>query len=494
MLLLIFLVLLIGAPGIANAGVPIAVFPFQELGESRNGIDLELTRELAERLSESGNEVVGMESMMAFMALNRIRTAGYLDTVNISNLRRDLGAAFVLFGTVSERKAFPEPRIGLTLNLVRTSDVRSIWSYVNSRSIGEERNVLAIAEPTTIADLEALLLDDVIRDWPWKIIDEEQFASALDLDSVFLSPLNVRPGGEVFCRVRLENTWGNGYPPEVFFLADEQIYPATLSEDGLYYEGSWVAGEEDRRVSVSLILDWPVFARTETALLGNYLIDGTLPLFRVELLGGKKLDDRLIFNKQVTIVPPMLVRKQLDRWRLSFYFEGIDRRLAEMEGKGNLPSGFVWNGMYGMEDPGDGIYRIRVEAWDKAGNMYQVTKTIEFLRSLPELELALTPKEKQLVADLDYSGKVPLSYWRLQMWTEEGKILTQVEGEELPITLDMELPDSANGGTIEGVIFSRDVLGKESRQKISEFLPSLSEREKQQKEKEDVSESWVDEF
>ncbi len=496
LLLLVFLVLLISAPGVAGAaGAPIAVFPLQELGESRNGVNLALTKELTERLAKSGNEIIGMESMMAFMAMNRIRTPGYLDTVNISRLRRDLGAAFILFGTVTERKERPEARIGLTLNLVRTSDVRTVWAYVNGRSNSEERNVLAIAEPTSTDALEAILLAELLRDWPWQIINEEQFAGALELDSVLLRPLNVRPGGEVSCRVRLENTWGNGQPPRVFFKANEQIYPATVGADGVTYEGSWIAGEDNVRVPVTLVLDWPVFDRTESALLGNYLVDGTLPLFRLELLGAKKLADRRVFDKQVTIIPRMIIRKQLARWRLSFYFEGVERAIGHMEGEGNLPNGFVWRGMRGLEDRGDGDYRIQVEVWDKAGNTYQVTEKVELLRSSPQVELALTHSETEVVADLEYSGKVPLSYWRLEMWTEEGVILTQVEGEHLPISIDMQLPESAEGRGIEGIIFSRDVLGKESRQKVSHFLPSLSELAQQEKEKDDgVSKSWVDEF
>lgn len=496
LLLLVFLVLMVSVPGVAGAGgASIAVFPLQELGVSRNGVNLALTRELTERLAESGNEIIGMESVMAFMAMNRIRTPGYLDTVNISRLRRDLGAAFILFGTVSERKDRPEARVGLTLNLVRTSDVRAVWAYVNGRSNSEERNILAIDEPTTTAALEALLVTDLLRDWPWQIINEEQFADALELDSVFLRPLNVRPGGEVFCRVRLENTWGNGQPPQVFFKADEQIYPATVGADGISYEGNWVAGEDNGRVPVTLVLDWPVFERTESALLGNYLVDGTLPLFKIELLGAKKLAGRLVFDKQVTIVPRMIVRKQLARWRLSFYFEDVERAIGHMEGEGNLPSGFVWRGMRGLEDRGDGNYRIQVEAWDQAGNMYQVIEDVEMLRSKPQVELALTHSETEVIADLEYTGKVPLSYWRMQMWTEEGKILTQVEGEELPITIDMELPESMAGRSIEGVIFSRDIFGKELRQEVSHFLPSLSGPQPQEENADDgVSESWVDEF
>jgi len=426
------------------------------------------------------------------MVMNRIRSAGYLDSINIARLRRDVGAVFVLFGTVSERKEHPDARVGLTLNLVRTSDMGSVWAYVEGRSNSEERNPLAIAEPDTVAELQQLLLADLLEQWPWKTIEEERHSGALELASVSLAPLNVRPGAEVSCRVRLEDTWGDGQPPQVFFKVAEQIYPATVLDDGVTYEGNWVAGEENGRIPVELVLDWPVFQRTESAMLGNYLVDGTLPLFKIDLLGARKLADRLIFDSQVTIVPRMIVRKQLDRWRLSFYYEDEDEAMGSMEEEGNLPKGFIWKGMSGFSDRGDGTYQIELEVWDKAGNMYQERKEVEMLRNLPEVEYALTQSEKEVVADLEYGGKVPLSYWRLEMWTEEGVILTQVEGRELPVTIDMNLPETSKGQAIEGIIISRDILGKMSRQEVSYSLPKLSE-EKEQKAG-GVSEDWVDEF
>lgn len=493
LLIFILLALFISPLGVLSAeGAPIAVFPFQQLGVSRNDVNLEVTRTIAERLEESGNEVVGAESMMAFMGMHRIRSVGFLDSTNISRFRRDLGAAFILFGTITESKNSPEARIGLILHLVRTSDMRKVWTSVYSRSRSDERNILAIAEPTTIEDILLLLIGDLIRDWPWQIINEEQFDGALKLDAVFLSPLNVRPGGAVACRIRLKNTWGGGQPPRVFFKADEQIYPATASDDGVTFEAQWVARDDNGRVPVTLVLDWPMFERSETALLGNYLVDGTLPLFKLDLRGVRKLGDRRVADKKVVIIPQMIVKKQLERWRLSFYFEGIETVLADMEGAGNLPNAFQWEGMQGLLNPGDGTYQIKLEVWDKAGNIYQVTEEIEMLRSLPEAELAVTHSEKEVIADLDYEGKVPLSYWRLEMWTEEGKILTRTEGQDLPVSIDVQIPEALRNQKIEGVIFLRDVFGKESRKNLSHFLPKLSEQP--EKVEGGISKDWVDEF
>jgi hypothetical protein len=444
-------------------------------------------------LREAGNEVVGLESVIAFMANNRIRALGYLDRLNIARVRQELGAAFVLLGAVNQRQERPEPRLGLTLNLVRTSDARSVWSYAGGMSAGEERRILGLGEPESTEDLQQLLLDELVAQWPWRIINDEQLAGAVNIDSALLSPKNVRPGEEIFCRVRLQNSWAAGVAPRVFFKANDQFYPAAVDEDGVTYEGRWVAGDESGRFPVNLVLEWPLYDRRETTLLGNYLVDGTLPLFELDMLGAKILDGRPVFDRQVTIVPRMIVRKQLERWRLSFYFDEEVDKLGDMKGAGNLPKSFLWKGMKGTGDRGDGVYRVMIEVWDKAGNYAEVTEEVELVRSLPEVELAVARAGSDLVVDLGYEGKVPLSYWRLELWTQEGEILTQSEGQELPVKIDMGLPETAKNQDLEGFLFSRDIFGKEIRRKVIHKLPKpVTEAKK--KTEEGVSKSWVDEF
>ncbi len=490
--MLVLAVCFICAPAIAPASVPVAVFPLQELGEGRNDANIPFTEVLAERLADSGNEIIGLDTIIAFMANNRIRHVGYLENLHISWARRDLGAAFVLLGTVTQRKENREPSMGLTLNLVRTSDLRTIWTYAGSVSTGEERRLLGIGEPQSVSELQSLLLDEIMEQWPWEIVNDEHQLGSFSIDSAVLEPEYVRPGGEVHSLVRLANTWAAGQAPRVFFKADEQLYPATISADGHTYEGDWVAGEENGRVPVTLLLEWPHYGRTETALLGNYLIDGTQPLIEVELRGTKLLDGKQVFNRQLIILPRMLIRKPLARWRLAFYVEG-NSRVADMDGTGNLPESFIWTG---RENIGDGLYEIVVEVWDKAGNTARASQWAEMNRSLPDVDLALSKSEDKMVVELNHDNKVPLKYWRLEMWTKEGKILTQSEGRELPVKIGIELPDPDKKSEIRGVLFYQDVLGKEVRRKVEDLLPKLSEDTEAVKKKKSkgISENWVDEF
>jgi TolB-like protein len=490
MLALCFLCMSVAA---STAGIPVAVFPFQELGEGRNDANLYFSGILAQRLVNSGNEIIGLDTVIDFMSNNRIRTVGYLETLNISQVRRDLGAAFVLLGTVSQRKEKPEPSMGLTLNLVRTSDARTVWTYVGSVSTGEERRVLGIGEPQSTNELQYLLLDEIVEQWPWQIINDAQQARSINIDTALLEPKHVRPGDEVHGRVRFRGSWSAEQTPRVYFRADDQLYPATASADGIYFEATWIAGEENGRIPVNLFLKWPHYDRTETLLMGDYLIDGTPPIFELDFRGTKLLEGVPVFTGKLVIVPRMIVRKAISRWRLAFYYSNEENdSVGEMDGIGNLPRSFTWAGPSKLSY-GDGFYKVVLEAWDMAGNVASASRVVELKKGLPQVDLSLDRSGEEMIIDLEYDGKVPLRYWRLEMWTREGKILTQSEGKDLPVKIEVGLPGSDQDQEIRGILFYQDVFGAKVSRKVQELLPDFKKKTKK-KSPAGISESWVDEF
>jgi TolB-like protein len=482
-------------PSVAAASAKVAVFPLQELGDGRNQVNLPFTRALVERLTKSGNDVVSLDTVIAFMAHNRIRTVGRLETFYISRVREDLGAAFVLLGTVTQEKKIPEASFGLTLSLVRTNDARTVWSYVGSFSTSDERRILGIDEPQSVADLHPLLLEDISGRWPWKIINEIQQAGSISIDSMALGPAQVRPGGEVHARVRLRDVWRAGHAPRVFFKADDQLYPATGSDDGHTFKATWVAGEKDGNFPVTLVLQWPLYGRTENSMLGTYVVDSTEPLFDIDLRGVTLKDGKPVFHQSVVIVPRLLVHKPLARWRLSFHSEETGRQVGALDGRGNLPERFIWQGrgQEGVEP--DGTYKVVLKAWDEAGNSASASREVVLDRSIPQVKMSLSKSDDGMVVQLDDQGKVPLSYWRMEMWTKEGKFLTQAEGKKLPVKIGVDLSEADRNQTIQGFVIVRDVLGTRVRRKVEDLLPKLTPKPKAEKKKPaGLSKSWVDEF
>lgn len=483
------------APAVAPPSAPVAVFPLQELGAGRNEVNLPFTRLLTELLAGSGNDVSRHETVIAFMANNRVRTLGHLESFHISRVRDDLGAAFVLLGTVSQRKERPLPSLGLTLQLVRTSDARTVWSYVGHVSVGDERRALGIGEPRSVADLAGLLLDDILARWPWEIIGEVQQLGQVSIDAVVLHPAQVRPGGEVHARVRLRNVWLPGRAPRVFVKADDQLHAARVSADGSSYEASWIAGEKDGRFPVTLILEWPLYGRRETALLGSYLVDGTPPLFDIELRGIQLSQDTPVFRDELVIIPRPLVRKPLERWRLSFQ-DAAGSVIGADDGVGNLPERFVWQGRSGTGSRAlEGTYEVILEAWDRTGNAAKASRTVEYNPALPAVALELSRSGDAATIALKPDSRVPLAYWRMEMWTRDGKFITRAEGEEVPAEVSIELPGGIEQTDLQGILVMRDALGGRARTRVEELLPRPTPPAAAKETKPaGISETWVEEF
>ena len=503
--LLLLAVCCVLMPTIALAGEPpVAVFPFEELDQGRNDANLAFTVDLAKRLAEIGNKVINPDAVMAFMANNRIRTVGSLETYRVGQARGELGADFVLLGTVTQRKEKPEASMGLALDLVRTSDARTIWSYCTSISTGEDRKPLGIDEPQTTAEIQPLLIADVVKHWPWQDLHGVRQVRAINIDTASFDPKFVKPGEEIHAQVRLRPSWNASNAPRVFFKTADHLYPAKASADGTLYKGSWVAGKENGRFNVDLVLEWSVYGRTDSALLGSYLVDGTPPVLDVELRGVTMIDGKPVFSKNVKVAPHLLVHKILSRWRLGFYDES-GTSVGDMDGTGNLPDGFIWQGTDTEGPVQDGNYRIEVKVWDRAGNEAEASKWVTLDRSKPQVDLAVTPTDEGVVVGLKNQGKIPLAFWRMEMWTKDGRLLTTTDGSQLPAKFDIKLANSEGENDLRGTIVFRDVLGNLVKKKVEDLLPQMMAAAKQKardmakaaaekKKAAGISERWVDEF
>ncbi len=489
----IFLLALLPVPARA-AGSAVAIFPFQEVGEGRQGVNLQLSGELAVRLSEIGTEVIFPETVISFMASNRIRTLGSLEKRQVNQVRRDLGASFVLLGTVLERDKHRVPSIGLMLSLIRTSDARTIWTYAGSFSAARERNLLAIGDAEVSDDLQPFLFKEIEQLWPLQTIRNEQLVSSVVIDAVELTPRAVQPGGEVTCRVRLFESWPADNVPKIFFKVDNQLYPADPGNADKNFAGSWLASETNGIYTVSLIMDWPNYQRTETVLLGNYTVDGTLPMFELDLRGTATIDGRPVFLQGLRILTRKIVQEPVKRWHLTIFSVGRNETSATLNGEGELPESFYWNGRVDLSP--EGLYRVTVEAWDQAENLAQVTGEAVLISQAAQMTLDLENKKDEIIVNLKDAGRVPLSYWRLEMWTKEGKILTQTEGDQLPVKFELEVSE-AEQSKLDGFLFYSDIMGRETRRRVRDLLPKLEEKNEKVKSKDEtkgISESWVDDF
>jgi TolB-like protein len=476
-------------------GAPLAVFPLQDMSHGRNGLDIPFTRYLAKRLAEGGTEISNLETVIAFMSNNRIRIAGQLETYHLTRIREELGVAFVLLGTVIQKKDIPTPSLGVTLNLIRTSDAHTIWSYVGAVSGAEHRKLLGIGEARSTKELEPLVVDDIMNLWPGdKLIPGQQ--QSVSIDSFVLYPKQVQPGAEVYCSVHIRNLWLENRAPRIFLKADEQIYAATSPPGSNTYEATWVAGDVDGRFPVTMVLEWPHYGRTETAQLGYYLVDGVPPLIAVDLKGEVMEGDPPIFRDEVLVMPRKLIRKPITRWYICFR-DKDDLIVADHKGTGELPEALIWRGhnVFLERRETAGLYTVHLEVWDEAGNTASADNRFELNRKRPVVEVAAEKMGQQVTVELTQGSKVPLAFWRLEMWSTEGKLLKTAEGEDLPVQLGVELETVKNDQDLEGTLLVQDILGNKTLKKFDNLLhPPEPEKAMEIIEEKTATKAWVEEF
>ena len=78
------------------------------------------------------------------------------------------------------------------------------------------------------------------------------------------------------------------------------------------------------------------------------------------------------------------------------------------------------------------------------------------------------------------------------MWSEKGRLIKKIEGQELPDHVDMELNFDEQDQRIGGVLKISDVLGNKEQQRFTDLFQSRDAEE-------DVpiksgTEAWVDDF
>jgi hypothetical protein len=530
------------------AAQTIAVFPIDDLSQGINSPNFELTRFIAASLESKGMHVVDERDIISFMAAERVRWLGYLDTEHVLRARETLGADFILLGTICQKRELSSPAFGLSLHMLRARDAKMIWSSSGGLSLNDLQRLLGLNEPSTLAELWPRLVENVLAEWPTDLEELMQQALVFDKDSgeapprlqvedVRLSPRYVRPGQEVKCVVRLTRYQNDIERPQIFIKVGSRVYLARQTSENQFYvaawtgseieqgvfrepgeealhlvakdidprffEGAWPSSDEDDVYPVSLILQWPNGHR-QTAFVGTYTVDSTPPDMDMILRGNKMLDGLMTFRDQILILPKTRRGEPLTHWKLSV--EDINGKiLMADEGAGPPPEEMTW---YGQNFDGflakDGIYRLVLKVWDRAGNEVETANEIAFRPNPPSIVMSIEKKDQSLQLVIDTEDKaIPLSYWRLEFWTENGDLVKFAEGFDLPENHEISLPVDTKVSKLQGSIMVRDVLGNKSVIGIEDmFLIAMGNEEddnpiateKVKKQKDDDSVPWLSQF
>lgn len=451
----------------AAGAMTVAVFPVEDLSEGQNGVNFALTEYLSERLEAMGLDTLSQEAVVSFMARHRVRWLGFLDTYHVFRARDELGADFILLGTVSQRTQSPTAALGLALYLIRTDDGRTVWSDANGLSVADVRRLLGVAEPRSTQDLLPSLAENVLASWP-KTLDAAVGQPPLyEIEGVTLRPTHVGPGKEVECTVRLRSVQAAD-SPQVFLKVGGRGHLVMDSPGNRHYETSWRAPEKDGRYPVSLVLRWPS-GRQRVAFVGTYYVDSRPPTVALDLK-GVRLAGTVAFRDQVLIIPHMLQPEPVSRWQVSIENEKGVTLLTE-EGSGTLPPRFAWKGQtFGGQRVGRGFYDFVLKVWDRAENEATSSERVAVVRTPPAMTLEAKRRGSEMVVDIQHQGEVPIAFWRIEMRADNGELLKMAEGETLPAQVDVAMPEPQESRKVECVVVLKDILGNLAKREIKDLV------------------------
>lgn len=416
----------------------VAVFPIEDLSQGQNGVNAELTDYLAWDMNRRGFDVIGNETVVSFMARNRVRWLGFLDTRHIIMAKEEMGADLVLFGTMSLREDGLSPSFGITLYLVRTTDTRTLWTASGGLAQQDIVNLLGIGESKEREGLLPKLAQSVLAKWPEELEYTSKPQHALEIENIELSPAQVRRGDKVTCNVRLRATWPAEDAPRIFFKAAGRVYMARKEAPGDVYSSDWDVAENDGRYPVTMVINWPS-GHKKVSFLGAYSVDSTPPKLVLDLK-GVQLEGTVAFRDQIIIIPRMLRREPVARWKLTVEDESGEEQLS-YTGYGEMPSRFVWNGKGKDGWPAaEGIYNVSLQVWDRADNMAVASQPVAVARTPPAMVLEAKNRGRDMIIDLSHDGKVPIAFWRMEMRSESGEMIKVAEGSQLPVRMDVNIP------------------------------------------------------
>jgi hypothetical protein len=520
----------------------VAVFPVEDLSQGVNSTNMEMTRHLTAELQAKGLHTVLEEDIISFMAAKRVRWLGYLDTDQILQIQENLGADLILFGTITQQSEKRSPTFGLSLQLVRTRDAKTVWSASAGLGLADMQRLLGLHEPTTLEELWPVLVRNVLEKWPADLDDDiaaqpllfdtetGELPPTLQIKNLSLSPRYVRPGEQVKCAIEIDNTDSSAEQPQVFIRVGTRVHLAQQTKEGLFYEASWTGSEiekgifrevghealklaaadlssqyfegiwagfdEDNIYPVSLILKWPS-GEQQMAFVGNYTVDSTPPDIDMFIKGMTLMEDLVTFNDRILILPKMKGREPSSHWRI-WVEDDMGRTVLQDEADGKLPRNFYWKGeKFNGQLVKDGIYRLILKVWDRAGNEAMTSQEVVFRSSPPDLIMDIKKDGQGLYLSIDTEDKgIPLSFWKLEVWNDDGDLLQKSDGTELPMQFDIPLQEDFEKEAIEGTVVLRDVLGNQTRVNVSDlFLMALQEDDLEEEETseatEDEDDTWA---
>jgi len=435
----------------------IALLPVADTTIDYNGVDLNLTDTLHQLLVEAGLTLLDDTSMRRFMAANRLRHSGSIDSFAVQKIGRELAVDLVLSATLCENGALGKERFGLILTALETVNGTVVWSFQSSSSLYQETTLLSVGAPRDGAELKFLVLLQVAQQAAAELPEIVPLRPAgghqFKLVDLQIFPEYVQGKSPVECQLKLESL--AAMPTRIILSSGKEqleLLPGKVAGD---YLGHWLAPAADGVYCVSLdiyAVDSEPIAMHNYA---SYTVINQAPQLTIELKQGFTLNEVTIFREQLLITARLHPNRAVSRWQVK-----VTRQdgtvVVDDQVDGELPRDLFWRGWNNKRQRlPDGEYTFTLIIWDAAGNRAEASRKVFLQSECQPIEANAVRRGKQNFVRLSTpegsSGLLGLN-WKLQVLRPDGELLMEHSGSSLPV--EFVLPDEKD---VDFLLFSIDV-------------------------------------
>ncbi len=419
----------------------IAVFPFEDLTLGLNGVNFKVSRMVAKRLEDMGLYVVYPEQVVGLLSEYRVMWTGWVDRVTADRISRRFDARYILLGTVLEydpkRFAF-----GVSLRILDVGDYRIVWTSRTFFSEEDKISFLGIG-PKGWEFFLAEALDRLLARMPAEELKAVAKAPVMDVSRAIVSPKYSRPGQEVVCKVKAEVS---GKQPNKVIFEVEKVGEVVAKREGDFYVAKWISPDVEGRFGVSIEAIWGKKLR-KRMFVASYYVDKTPPVFNMKLMGAVNIKGKLVVAKKMAVGLEFERREPIKRWRFRVLSEdeGGGKEVVSYVSMGEAPSKFVWNEETESGPIGNGEYVVELTLWDRAGNSYTESRKVYVVRNLADLVVKAYQEADGIRMKIKLANfPLPISDWRVAVWSEDGEIFDEKAGEGMPREVKFSLKADGN--------------------------------------------------
>lgn len=442
----------------------IAILPVADLSKGRNGVDLQITAQLAQQLNNKKISIIDNSKVMTFMVNHSIRRCGELDTLSCRTMANHLGCDSILVTTM-----LGDPDNHSELSLITTlydgKTGQGIWSTIISRHLSDYQPLFGIGKTLDLIELK----NDLCHELTTYIVKNSTTSPRTSSDLIHdyrvavvqITPELVRGNSELHCQLKM---YFIDQDPEYLQLStgdNSVILQRTTTQHS--YEGVLNALTADGCHPVDLKIYWNSTQQETVPAVSTYNVANQPSELAMRICSGIELGDFYAFSDSIKLFPTLNPPRPIDCWQLTIDNE-YGKRVVSEKHNTPLPNQLKWRGIDNNRRRLDmGRYEMVLKVWDLAGNLSEASST-----------LYLQPKETDLVSISQKFNSdnhqiellpaknimIPIEHWTMTLETDDGDIVYTTQGEHLPALVD--LPPQLNYDELSCSVRVLDQLGNHS--------------------------------